>query len=197
MPQYKDTADPLEGLPERLERVRGSLSLRRFVEILTKQSSHSLTHESVRRYHQGGTVPAWYIAEVARVFGVSPAWLLIGRGPMWLPETEGDPPLGPWQLGTPAIRGVYTELLERILEACPDPVEPTTRELEDLASLIMDHGTKILELIPGESRPSRTLRGFVDFTLAYLELVMMTVPEAMAGRSVSEILKANEEEDDG
>lgn len=80
----------LSQISYRLARIREreGLSLREFVEALEDRTGLRVGHDSARRYETDQTrVPADYVAEVCRAFGVSPDWLLFGEGPVERPPT--------------------------------------------------------------------------------------------------------------
>lgn len=72
-------------IAERLHAVRedSGLALRSFAERLTEQG-FSVSAATVGSYENGrtGKVPVDYVAAVCRTFGCSPAWLLLGTGPV-------------------------------------------------------------------------------------------------------------------
>ena len=64
----------------RLKRAEGSPSLREFHRRLTEDGRYDISYQSVQKYHQDRPVPAHYMAQVARVFGVDAGWLVTGEG---------------------------------------------------------------------------------------------------------------------
>lgn len=80
----------LSQISYRLGRVREreGLSLREFVEVIEDRTGFRIGHDSARRYETDRTrVPAEYVAEVCRAFGVASDWLLFGEGPIERPPT--------------------------------------------------------------------------------------------------------------
>lgn len=75
--------DELEGIHYRLGRLRDTLglSLRAMAETIHRETGYEVSHDSVRHYEDGRTVPARYLRAVAATFGLRPEWLLSGVGP--------------------------------------------------------------------------------------------------------------------
>jgi phage repressor protein C with HTH and peptisase S24 domain len=67
-------------LREKVEGPRGKLRFARKI---------GESHSNVSRYEAGRTIPAHVLSRVIKAYGVSPLWLLNGRGPMF-PPTEAD-----------------------------------------------------------------------------------------------------------
>lgn len=85
----------MHGFVERLESVRKALglSLRQMEEALRERAAYAVSHDSIRRYELGSTVPAGYLRALRDAFGVSVLWLLFGDGEMWDARFDGpDPP---------------------------------------------------------------------------------------------------------
>jgi len=56
------------------------LSLRDMSAAILQRARFEVSHDSIRRYEKGGTVPSSYIAALREGFGISGGWLLFGEG---------------------------------------------------------------------------------------------------------------------
>lgn len=65
------------------------LSLRGFAADLEARTGYSVSHDSVRQYENGRSVPADYIKAVCQAHAVNAEWLLFGTGPL---GREGETP---------------------------------------------------------------------------------------------------------
>lgn len=81
-----------DGLSSRLEKIRreAGLSLREFARLLQRKEGYSVTHDTVRRYERGGSVPTEYVLAVSQTFELDPEWLLVGRS---MPASPSPPSL--------------------------------------------------------------------------------------------------------
>lgn len=71
----------LESIASRLKEVRGRRSARLIAADVAPFLDREPSHSSILDYEKGTDPPATYVAAFCRALGVSPEWVLLGRGP--------------------------------------------------------------------------------------------------------------------
>lgn len=76
--------EAMQDIHKRLRQLREhrGLSLREMASRVTLDGGHRVSHDSVRKYEEGRSIPSDYMIAVCSAFHVSPDWLLFGRGSM-------------------------------------------------------------------------------------------------------------------
>lgn len=74
----------MKDIHKRLRELREDrgLSLREMASRVVGDGGHGVSHDSVRNYEAGRSIPSDYLIAVCSTFHVSPDWLLFGRGSM-------------------------------------------------------------------------------------------------------------------
>jgi len=69
-------------------------TVQEFVALLNVSLEKPIPYATASRYHAGREPPVTYLQAVARAFGVSPQWLLLGRGDPMAKREAADPTTG-------------------------------------------------------------------------------------------------------
>ncbi len=110
-------------LADRLREARGKVSQTEAAQAL------GVTKQTIGNYERGVREPdATFLADICRVFGVTPEWLLLGRGPQY--------PQHPQPTGMVENEGVIREVVQDVYALIRTrKLDPTPEELAELVIL--------------------------------------------------------------